>query len=88
MRGEAGVSSITLVAWETGWSLTAATTLQLLSTVTLYIYRVLRTNANFVARPIYVLRLISISYKAILYASDIINWWFIQVVVKLIIGVN
>lgn len=25
-RGEAGVSSITLVAWETGWSLTAATT--------------------------------------------------------------
>lgn len=47
MRGEADVSSISLVAWETGWSLTAATTLN-----TLYSYSVLRTNANFVARAI------------------------------------
>lgn len=46
MRGEAGVSSISL-AWETGWSLTAATTLN-----TPYSYSVLRTNANFVARAI------------------------------------
>lgn len=40
----------------------------------LYSYSVLRTNANFVARAIYVLRIISISYKAILATFDIMTY--------------